>query len=34
VLPHVSYEWLKKIKGAFDPNQVIISAHPRPAGGD
>ncbi len=32
VLPHGSYERLKEIKAAYDPNEAIISAHPvRPA---
>jgi Berberine and berberine like len=28
VLPPASYRRLQKIKAAYDPDQVIISAHP------
>jgi len=32
VLPHASYQRLREIKAAYDPDQAIISAHPvRPA---
>jgi hypothetical protein len=32
VLPHVSYQRLREVKATYDPDQLIISAHPvRPA---
>jgi hypothetical protein len=35
VLPAASYRRLQKIKASYDPDQVIISAHPVwPSGGD